>query len=99
MLCKDQHQDEWKSSVKLKTATPVYNETFQFDTLGMDINDVTLRVTVYERHKITKSIVIGRVVLGHTSYIQSGRDHWANMIQKCGQPTSYWHMLSADLIV
>ena len=96
---KDEHQGEWKSSVKLKTTTPVYNESFMFDINGMDINDVTLRVTVYDHRKFKKSTIIGRVVLGHTSHMQSGREHWESLIQRHGQPVSFWHMLTADLTV
>eukprot|EP00731_Ephydatia_muelleri_P029808 Em0021g331a len=97
MLCKNQHQSGWKSSVKNRTMTPVYNEPFQFDTSGTDINDVSLRITVYDYHKIRSSTVIGRVVLGHASHIESGRDHWAHLVQRSGQPVSYWHTLTSDL--
>lgn len=96
---KDQHQYEWTSSVKNRTASPVYNEPFQFDITGMDINDISLKVTVYDHHKVRKATVIGKAVLGHTSHIQSGRDHWADLIQRCGQPVSYWHTLTTELIV
>lgn len=97
MFYKNQHQCEWKTSVKNRTTTPVYNEPFQFDISGADINDVSLRITVYNHHKIRSSTVIGRVVLGHASHTESGRDHWMHMVQQCGQPVSYWHMLTADL--
>ena len=85
--------DKWKSSVKRKTLIPVYNEAFQFDILGKDINDLVLEVLMMDYDRFSKNDMVGKVVLGGTATGESELRHWQDMISSAPQVVSQWHTI------
>ena len=85
----------WRSTYKTRTASPVYNESFCLDVSGMDPDHVSIQAEVSDHNKLLRNYFIGCVRIGTSSPSESGRKHWAAMIEHQGESISYWHSLVA----
>ncbi len=84
-------QAKWKTSVKKNTLTPVFNECFKFDISGMETQDISLEVVVWN-YKHRESI--GEVFIGDQVSTESGRSHWAEITRSSPHvPINYWHSI------
>lgn len=86
-------QQKWKSSVHKGTLTPVFNEPFQFDISKLDINSVSLEITVKNHSTLFPSHAMGVVHIGEEAAQSQGRCHWSEVLSSPGQSVSHWHAL------
>ncbi|BFZ24916.1 hypothetical protein BsWGS_27954 [Bradybaena similaris] len=81
-----------KTSIKMKTLNPTYNEAFIFDIPWEKVREANLEVSVMDFDKVGRNELIGRVVLGCRSGPMETR-HWNDMVAKPRQQVAQWHML------
>lgn len=91
--CKDQLLNKWQSSTKHKTLVPVFNQSFRFDFLGKDIEDIVMEVFVMDYDRFSKDDVMGKIVFGSKVEGQSQLGHWQDMISASPQMISQWHSI------
>ncbi len=84
---------KWKSSIKRNTLIPVYNEVFQFDVLGKDINEMLMEVFVMDYDRFSRNDAMGEVKFGSSVEGESERKHWRDMILNPKHSISQWHTL------
>ncbi len=87
--------DKWKSSVKRNTLIPVFNEAFEFDISGKDIEEITMEVLVMDYDRFSKDDIVGRIHLGYGSEGEQGQRHWRDMINSSPQVISQWHTIKS----
>ena len=94
-LCsKDIVLKKWKSSIKMKTLDPIYNEPFYFNLESTDLSDISIRITFMDYDKIGRNEVIGCAIIGPASSYVSGRNQWKRMMQNPGEDCTFWHTLN-----
>ena len=93
MLHKNKRMFKGKTSVKRHTLTPVFNESFEFDTTAMDIDDITLEIFVMDYSRFGHNDIMGEVSIGGHVLEESGRVHWSEMLESPRQQVSHWHSL------
>lgn len=81
-----------KTSIKMRTLNPVYNESFIFEIPWERIREATIEVTVMDFDKVGRNEMIGKVMLGSKSGPLESR-HWNDMITKPRQQVAQWHLL------
>jgi Ca2+-dependent lipid-binding protein len=81
-----------KTSIKMRTLNPVYNESFIFEIPWERIREATIEVTVMDFDKVGRNEMIGKVLLGSKSGPLESR-HWNDMIAKPRQQVAQWHLL------
>jgi hypothetical protein len=93
LLNKGKRTKKWKSSVKQKVPTPVFNEPFEFDIKGesSDIHDVTLELIVMEQDRFSRDVTMGVVYIGMGVPHHTGQQHWEQVIAQPGSRISNWH--------
>ena len=84
---------KWKSSVKKGTLVPVYNEKFEFDIVGMDVQSVHLEVVIVDHDVVGTNDLIGAIEIGKQSDHPTGRLQWTEMISSPHSPICFWHAI------
>ena len=84
---------KWKSNIMKKTVSPIYNEPFQFDTDGMDIDFVELQLTMFDHDTLGSDDVMGTVEFGMKSKHHTGRLHWIEMASSPRNHVCFWHSM------
>ncbi|KHJ46401.1 C2 domain protein [Trichuris suis] len=81
-----------KTSIKMKTLNPYYNESFGFEVSPEKLQRVHLVVTVMDYDRVGSNDPIGRIVIGPNSTGAALR-HWTDMINSPRRSTAQWHQL------
>ena len=81
-----------KTSIKMRTLNPVYNESFMFEIPWDRIREASIAVTCMDFDKLGRNEMIGRILLGSKSGPLENR-HWNDMISKPRQKVAQWHLL------
>lgn len=81
-----------KTSIKMRSLNPVYNESFIFEIPWEKIREAMLEVSVMDFDKLGRNELIGKVILGSRSGPMETR-HWNDMISKPRQQVAQWHLL------
>ncbi|XP_060565038.1 synaptotagmin-7-like isoform X3 [Ruditapes philippinarum] len=81
-----------KTSIKMRTLNPVYNESFMFEIQWDKIREASIEVTCMDFDKLGRNEMIGKVLLGSKSGPLETR-HWNDMISKPRQQVAQWHLL------
>uniref|UniRef100_UPI0037E867B5 synaptotagmin VIII isoform X2 n=1 Tax=Semicossyphus pulcher TaxID=241346 RepID=UPI0037E867B5 len=87
-----------KTSVKRKTLSPYYNESFTFDVTFEQIQRVNLVISVWDHDAMTRNDAMGKIFLGCDASGNQLR-HWADMLSNPRRPVAQWHnLLSAQQV-
>ena len=81
-----------KTTIKMRTLNPVFNESFIFNIPFEKIRHTSLIISVMDYDKMLKNELIGQVVLGSKSGPMEIK-HWNQMLAKSRQPIAQWHIL------
>lgn len=81
-----------KTSIKMRTLNPIYNESFIFEIPWEKIREASLEVTVMDFDKVGRNEMIGKIILGCRSGPMETR-HWNDMVAKPRQQVAQWHLL------
>ena len=97
LIFKGQRVAKWKSSTKINSLAPVYNEAFHFEVRKMDISDISLQFILLDEDKLHtgQDGTIGYIVLGDHSPSESGCKQWASIKSNPGTSFTSWHSLIA----
>ena len=88
---------EWKSTMKHKTLSPVYNESFSFEIddhemrVAMDTGTVAISCYIVDYDKFSQDDTMGVVNIGKDVQSKLGRRHWNEMLGSPCQWISFWH--------
>lgn len=95
LLFKGHRVAKWKSSTKMNSLGPIYNEAFHFEVRKMDINHISLQFILLDEDKLRtgQDAVIGYTILGDHSPSDSGRKQWTNIKSSPGTSFTSWHTL------
>ena len=93
LLHKGERISKWKSTIKKKTLTPIYNEPFQFDVAGMDVDLMQLQLTLFDHDVLGSDDVMGAVEFGTNSNHHTGRLHWIEMTSSPRNQVCFWHSM------
>lgn len=91
MMCEGKTLNKWKSSVKKNTLIPVFNESFQFDTSGLSLEEIVLQVRLMDYDRFSRDDQIGTILIGETVEQELGREHWEQVMESPHQPVTLWH--------
>ncbi|XP_034541286.1 synaptotagmin VIII [Notolabrus celidotus] len=87
-----------KTTVKKKTLSPYYNESFTFDVTFEQIQRVNLVISVWDHDAISRNDAMGKIFLGCDATGNQLR-HWADMLSNPRRPVAQWHnLLSAQQV-
>ncbi|KAL1232164.1 Synaptotagmin-1 [Trichinella pseudospiralis] len=81
-----------KTTIKMKTLNPYYNESFGFEVSPEKLQRVHLVITVMDYDRVGSNDAIGRVHIGPNSS-GLGLRHWMDMINSPRRSTAQWHVL------
>nr|XP_022288260.1 synaptotagmin-7-like isoform X3 [Crassostrea virginica] len=81
-----------KTSIKMRTLNPVYNESFFFEIPWDKIREAAIEVIVMDFDKVGRNEMIGKIILSSKSGPLETR-HWNDMITKPRQQVAQWHLL------
>ncbi|XP_041132206.1 synaptotagmin-16-like isoform X6 [Polyodon spathula] len=82
-----------KTSIRRGQPNPIYKETFIFQVALFQLSDVTLMISIYNRHTMKRKEMIGWVSLGQNSSGEEEQNHWLDMKESKGQQVCRWHVL------
>ncbi|XP_041652052.1 synaptotagmin VIII [Cheilinus undulatus] len=87
-----------KTTVKKKTLSPYFNESFIFDVTFDQIQRVNLVISVWDHDDLTRNDTMGKIFLGCDATGNQLR-HWADMLSNPRRPVAQWHnLLSAQQV-
>lgn len=92
MLHQGKRVEKRKTTVKMCTLNPVFNESFEFDVPVEKIRETSLLVSVMDFDKIGRNELIGKFLLANRSGPLESK-HWSEMMQNPRQTISQWHLL------
>lgn len=81
-----------KTSVKKKTLSPYYNESFTFTVTFEQIQRVNVVISVWDYDTMTRDDAMGKIYLGCDASGNQLR-HWADMLSNPRRPVAQWHSL------
>uniref|UniRef100_A0A8C4NAR6 Synaptotagmin 5 n=1 Tax=Eptatretus burgeri TaxID=7764 RepID=A0A8C4NAR6_EPTBU len=81
-----------KTTVKMNTLNPYFNETFSFDIPFDQIQNTQIIFSIYDANKVKKNEAIGSVVVGCNASA-NGIRHWSDMLANPRRPVVQWHAL------
>lgn len=99
LLHKGERIGKWKSTIKKKTLTPIYNESFQFRVSGMDLNYVKLQLIVLDHDVLGTNDMMGGMEFGTRTEHSTGRNHWNEIMSSPRNQFCYWHSLTKPEMV
>ncbi len=85
--------NKWKSKVKKKTLTPVFNQDFTFDLSGMDLRDIVMKLVMKDEDLFSKDDFMGMVEFGEYVDHPTGRIHWKEIMNNPNTRVTRWHSL------
>uniref|UniRef100_UPI00358F7D97 synaptotagmin-2-like n=1 Tax=Myxine glutinosa TaxID=7769 RepID=UPI00358F7D97 len=80
------------TSIKNKTLSPYFNETFTFDLSPKKLKKVQLVLSVVHNGGLKPNTCIGRVMVGNDA-TGGGLQHWNDMSLNPRRPVAQWHPL------
>ncbi|KGL76929.1 Synaptotagmin-16, partial [Tinamus guttatus] len=88
-----QEMSRCKTSIRRGQPNPVYKETFIFQVALFQLSDVTLMISIYNRHSMKRKEMIGWISMGQNSSGEEEQDHWQEMKETKGMQVCRWHTL------
>ena len=86
-----------KTTVKMRTLNPVFNESFPFEIDMGDFEEISLMFIVADYDKGQPGEPIGQCIIGQLGQ-GLGAKHWEQVRRSPGKPISFWHTLRPVLM-
>lgn len=81
-----------KTTVKLRTLNPAFNESFAFEIDFDKIEEISLMFVVADYDPGSSGEPMGQCIIGQLGQ-GLGAKHWEKMRRSPGKPVAFWHML------
>jgi len=93
-MMQNKRLEKKKTTIKMKTLNPYYNESFSYDVTPEKMQRVHLHVIVSDYDRVGSNERIGQVIIGGQSNIQgAGLKHWQDMLATPRRSVAQWHTL------
>uniref|UniRef100_A0A7E4VK70 Synaptotagmin-1 n=1 Tax=Panagrellus redivivus TaxID=6233 RepID=A0A7E4VK70_PANRE len=92
LMMQNKRLEKKKTTIKMKTLNPYYNESFSYDVTPEKMQRVHLHVIVSDYDRVGSNERIGQVIIGPTSN-GPGNKHWNDMLQTPRRSVAQWHTL------
>ena len=89
---------KWRSSVKRKTLIPVFNEPFEFELSGHDIDEIQMEILMMDYDRFSKDDEVGVIRLGFGAEGEAEQRHWKDMLNGSPQVISQWHTIRSATV-
>uniref|UniRef100_A0A914HJE5 C2 domain-containing protein n=1 Tax=Globodera rostochiensis TaxID=31243 RepID=A0A914HJE5_GLORO len=95
LMAQNKRLEKKKTTIKMKTLNPYYNESFSFEVSPEKLQRVHLHVIVSDYDRVGSNERIGHVIIG-TNTNGVGLKHWQDMIATPRRSVAAWHPLQND---
>jgi len=92
LMAQNKRLEKKKTTIKMKTLNPYYNESFGYEVTPEKLLRVHLHVIVSDYDRVGSNERIGQVVIG-SSANGAGLKHWQDMIATPKRSVAQWHTL------
>ncbi|MFH4982735.1 hypothetical protein AB6A40_009444 [Gnathostoma spinigerum] len=91
-MMQNKRLEKKKTTIKMKTLNPYYNESFSFDVTPEKMQRVHLRVIVSDYDRVGSNERIGQVVIGNNAN-GIALKQWQDMLATPRRSVAQWHTL------
>ncbi|KAI6225220.1 C2 calcium-dependent membrane targeting domain containing protein [Aphelenchoides fujianensis] len=92
LMMQNKRLEKKKTTIKMKTLNPYFNESFSFDVTPEKMQRVHLHVIVSDYDRVGSNERIGQVIIGGQAN-GAGLKHWNDMLQTPRRSVAAWHVL------
>ncbi|KAF8381217.1 hypothetical protein PRIPAC_70359 [Pristionchus pacificus] len=92
LMMQNKRLEKKKTTIKMKTLNPYYNESFSFDVSPEKMQKVHLHVTVSDYDRVGSNERIGQIIIGENT-TGAGQKQWLDMIATPRRSVAQWHTL------
>ncbi|CAD5223817.1 unnamed protein product [Bursaphelenchus okinawaensis] len=92
LMAQNKRLEKKKTTIKMKTLNPYYNESFSYDVTPEKMQRVHLHVIVSDYDRVGSNERIGQVLIG-TQASGAGLKHWTDMLATPRRSVAMWHTL------
>lgn len=92
LMSQNKRLEKKKTTIKMKTLNPYYNESFSYDVSPEKMQKVHLHVIVSDYDRVGSNERIGQVIIGAQAS-GAGAKHWQDMIATPRRSVPQWHTL------
>ncbi|TKR88855.1 hypothetical protein L596_013031 [Steinernema carpocapsae] len=92
LMMQNKRLEKKKTTIKMKTLNPYYNESFSFDVTPEKMQRVHLHVTVSDYDRVGSNERIGQVLIGNCAQ-GVGLKQWQDMLATPRRSVAQWHTL------
>jgi len=93
LMCANKRLEKKKTTIKMKTLNPYYNESFGYDVTPDKMSKVYLHVIVSDYDRVGSNERIGQVIIGSQA-AGPGLKHWQDMLATPRRSVASWHTLA-----
>ncbi|KHN81347.1 Synaptotagmin-1 [Toxocara canis] len=92
LMMQNKRLEKKKTTIKMKTLNPYYNESFSFDVTPEKMQRVHLQVTVSDYDRVGSNERIGHVIIGNNANGVALKQ-WQDMLATPRRSVAQWHTL------
>ncbi|KAH7730809.1 CRE-SNT-3 protein [Aphelenchoides avenae] len=92
LMQQNKRLEKKKTTIKMKTLNPYYNESFSYDVTPEKMQRVYLHVIVSDYDRVGSNERIGQVIIGHNA-TGPGLKQWQDMLNTPRRSVAAWHTL------
>ncbi|KAI1723708.1 c2 domain-containing protein [Ditylenchus destructor] len=94
LMAQNKRLEKKKTTIKMKTLNPYYNESFSYDVTPEKMQRVHLHVIVSDYDRVGSNERIGQVIIGNQPGCTGpGFKHWQDMLATPRRSVAQWHTL------
>ncbi|CAK5023548.1 unnamed protein product [Meloidogyne enterolobii] len=95
LMAQNKRLEKKKTTIKMKTLNPYYNESFSYEVSPEKLQRVHLHIIVSDYDRVGSNERIGHVIIGNNAS-GVGLKHWHDMIATPRRSVAAWHALQPD---
>uniref|UniRef100_A0AC34RH97 C2 domain-containing protein n=1 Tax=Panagrolaimus sp. JU765 TaxID=591449 RepID=A0AC34RH97_9BILA len=92
LMMQNKRLEKKKTTIKMKTLNPYYNESFSYDVPPEKMQRVHLHIIVSDYDRVGSNERIGQVIIGPNA-TGAGQRHWLEMLGTPRRSVAQWHTL------
>ena len=93
LIYKGETITKWRSKIIWNTLSPTFNQDFTLDLADVEIDKVTLRLTMKDKDVLSRDDLMGVMEFGNNVKHATGCTHWKETIGNPFTRVTHWHCL------